>query len=273
MLQDLAAAIKEKNVILFVGSGVPNNLGLPTYPEMINQMAIHLGLDPDTFNMWGNSDFLLLGEYYHLQKGSLGGLRSWMDRNWHNPDIHIGESEIYKTIIELDFPIIYTTNFDRWLETAYDFYHKDYIKITNVADFPRIHHNKTQIIKFHGDFDDDSSLVLTESSYFNRMDFETPIDIKLRNDSLEKSILFIGYSLSDINIRYMLYKLHRQWKESNNEHTRPKSYIFMVEQNPIQEALLQERGIIPIVPDREEPGTALLNFLMDIKNQIEKEKH
>ena len=26
--------------------------------------------------------------------------------------------------------------------------------------------NKTQIIKFHGDFDDDSSLVLTESSFF-----------------------------------------------------------------------------------------------------------
>ena len=68
--------------------------------------------------------------------------------------------------------------------------------------------NKTQIIKFHGDFDDDSSLVLTESSFFIALDFESPLDIKLRSDSLEKSLLFIGYSLSDINIRYMLYKLH-----------------------------------------------------------------
>ncbi|MFS0635519.1 SIR2 family protein [Mesobacillus foraminis] len=99
----------------------------------------------------------------------------------------------------MDFPIIYTTNFDRWLEHAYDYYKKEYVKITNVAEIARTRNDKTQIIKFHGDFDDDSSLMLTESNYFNRLDFETSLDIKLRSDSLEKSILFIGYSLSDIN--------------------------------------------------------------------------
>ena len=105
-----------------------------------------------------------------------------MDRLWHHRLRVGGESEIYKLIIELDFPIIYTTNFDRWLENAYDHYRKEYIKITNVADIARIKMNKTQIIKFHGDFDDDSSLVLTESSFFQRLDFESPIDIKLRSD-------------------------------------------------------------------------------------------
>ena len=90
-----------------------------------------------------------------------------------------------------------------------------------------------------------------------------PLDIKLRSDSLEKSLLFIGYSLSDINIRYMLYKLHKQWKESNFEHIRPKSYIFLVEPNPIKESLLKERGIIPIVSHNEVPGKALTDFLRD----------
>jgi len=128
--------------------------------------------------------------------------------------------------------------------------------------------NKTQIIKFHGDFDDDSSLVFTESSFFQRLDFESPLDIKLRSDSLEKSIVFIGYSLSDINIRYMLYKLHRQWKDSSFEHIRPKSYIFLVEPNPIKESLLKERGIIPIVGQDTDPGKALTNFLKSIKEYM-----
>ena len=39
MIQDLASAIRNKDVILFVGSGVPKNLGLPVYSELINQMA------------------------------------------------------------------------------------------------------------------------------------------------------------------------------------------------------------------------------------------
>ena len=268
MIQELASAIKNKHVILFVGSGVPKNLGLPVYSELMNQMAINLGYDPVEFKAWGNNDFLIMAEYYYHHKGTLGALRSWMDRVWHHKDIAIEESEIYKLIIDLDFPIIYTTNFDRWLENAYDFYQKEYIKITNVADIARIKMNKTQIIKFHGDFDDDSSLVLTESSFFQRLDFESPLDIKLRSDSLEKSLVFIGYSLSDINIRYMLYKLHLQWKDSNYEHIRPKSYIFLVEPNPIKESLLKERGIIPIVSNHDEPGIALTNFLKEIKNSM-----
>jgi hypothetical protein len=265
MIQELALAVKNKNVILFVGSGVPKNLGLPIYSELFDQMARNLGFDPKAFNSWGNSDFLILAEYYYLQKGSLGSLRSWMDRMWHNPNIDITKSDIYRLIIELDFPLIYTTNFDRWLEYAYDYYNKDYIKITNVADMVRTKRNKPQIIKFHGDFDDDSSIVLTESSYFNRLNFETSLDIKLRSDSLEKSILFIGYSLSDINIRYMLYKLHKQWTESNYEHLRPKSYIFLVDPNPIKERILEERGIIPIIYENDDRGTALTNFLNDLK--------
>ena len=176
----------------------PKILGLPVYSELMNQMAINLGYDPKQFKTWGNGDFLIMAEYYYQQKGTLGALRSWMDRLWHHTDIAIGKSEIYKIIIDLDFPVIYTTNFDRWLENAYDYYKKEYNKITNVADIAKIHTNKTQIIKFHGDFDDDSSLVLTESSFFRGLDFESPLDIKLRSDSLEKSLLFIGYSL----IRY-----------------------------------------------------------------------
>ena len=46
MIQELATAIKNKHVILFVGSGVPKNLGLPVYSELMNQMAINLGYDP-----------------------------------------------------------------------------------------------------------------------------------------------------------------------------------------------------------------------------------
>ncbi|MCM3571244.1 SIR2 family protein [Neobacillus mesonae] len=264
-MKELAQLIKDKKVILFVGSGVSKNLGLPTFSELIDEMAEKLGFDSELFTEWGNNDFLILAEYYFLQKGSLGALRSWMDRKWHTPNIEIGKSEIYRLIVELDFPLIYTTNFDRWLEYAYDFYQKEYLKVANVGDIPRIEKDKTQIIKFHGDFDDDSSIILTESSYFNRLDFETSLDIKLRADSLQKSILFIGYSLSDINIRYMLYKLHNQWKISKYENLRPKSFIFLVEPNPIKERILRERGIVPIIYQSDDPGTALNTFLSDLK--------
>ena len=267
-MKNLVRLMRDNRAILFVGSGVSKNLGLPTYAELINEMARQLGFDPRLFNDWGNNDFLILAEYYYHHKGSLKELIAWMDSKWHNSTIDIGQSLIHQLIVELDFPLIYTTNYDKWLEHAYDYYKKEYEKITNVADMARANASKPQIVKFHGDFDDESSIVLTESQFFNRLDFETPLDIKLRSDSLEKSLLFVGYSLSDINIRYMLYKLHKQWELSSYEALRPKSYIFLVESNPIKEKILTERGIIPIVSKIDDPGESLTAFLSELKSMI-----
>ncbi len=265
MIHDLAKSIKNKNAILFIGAGVSRNLGLPTFGELINKMASMLDYDEDIFHLLGD-DYLSLAEYYILERGSIGQLRSWMDVNWHS-GVDISKSDIHKMIFELDFPIIYTTNYDR-IEYTYDYYGKKYIKIANVSDITKIEQDTTQIVKFHGDFDDDSSIILTESSYFNRLDFETPLDIKLRSDALGKSILFIGYNLSDVNVRYLIYKLQKQWKESTYERIRPKSYIFLTRPNPIKEKILESRGIIPIVSDCENAAIGLTQFLKTLKSLI-----
>ncbi|MCD8493636.1 MAG: SIR2 family protein, partial [Geovibrio sp.] len=78
-------------------------------------------------------------------------------------------------------------------------------KIASVSDMTQIKDGVTQIVKFHGDFDNDDSLVLDESSYYERLEFETPLDIKLRSDVLGKSVLFIGYSLADVNLRFLFF--------------------------------------------------------------------
>jgi len=263
-MNDLIKKIKAKKVILFVGAGVSATLNLPNWSELMGHIASSLGIDKDVFLMYG--DPLTLAEYYLLEKGAIGPLRSWMDVNWNVNDSEIEKSEIYKGILKLDFPIIYTTNFDRCLEKAYLINKKDYIKISRVEDICDIDNIKTQIIKLHGDFDDDDSIVLTESSYFNRMDFESPIDIKLRADILGKSILFIGYSLSDINIRYLIYKLNKIWNLSSS--VQPYSYLFMTTPNPIQEKVLQSRNIIPIIGSETNATNSLNKFLKDLSEGV-----
>jgi hypothetical protein len=254
----LIEAIRNKNVILFVGAGVSANLGLPNWKNLISHMATKLGYDPEVYNSLG--DNLSLAEYY-IRERSIGELRSWMDREWHNQAIQIEKSDIHRLIVQLDFPIIYTTNYDRWLERAFEHYNKKSLTIKNVGDLRNIQEGVTQIVKFHGDFDDDSSIVLTESSYFERFDFESPLDIKLRADILGKTVLFIGYSLSDINIRYLLYKLHKTWQDSAFSNGRPSSYIFFPRPNPIQEKVLGERGIKMVSLNDDDPASSLKTFL------------
>ena len=255
----LIQAIKDKNVILFVGAGVSANLGLPNWKDLISHMATELGYDPDVYNSLG--DNLSLAEYFISEQGAIGELRSWMDREWHKSTIEIEKSDIHRLIVQLEFPIIYTTNYDRWLEMAFQHYKHESLVIKNVGDMRYIKNGVTQIVKFHGDFADDLSIVLTESSYFERLNFESPLDIKLQADILGKTILFIGYSFNDINIRYLLYKLHKTREKSTHTNAGPNSYIFSNRPNPIQEKVLGQRGIKMLNLNDDNPATALKTFL------------
>ncbi|TPG05058.1 Sir2 family NAD-dependent protein deacetylase [Rhodanobacter glycinis] len=204
-MEGLIRAYQERRLILFVGAGLSMGLGLPSWEKLVDRMAVELGYDPDIFRTYGSAP--TLAEFYRLEKGHFGHWRSEVDKEWHNAKIDIATSKAHELITKSHIDLIYTTNFDRWIELAYEHWGKPYSKIVGVDDIARAKPEATHIVKFHGDFEDDGSLVLGEAGYLERMQFESSLDIKLRSDVLGRSVLFVGYSLSDPNIRLIFYKL------------------------------------------------------------------
>jgi hypothetical protein len=49
-----------------------------------------------------------------------------MDTTWHPSTIDTAKSQIHNLILDLEFPIIYTTNYDPWLELAFEARGKPY---------------------------------------------------------------------------------------------------------------------------------------------------
>ncbi|UWZ81656.1 SIR2 family protein [Occallatibacter riparius] len=263
-LLPLVQAVAEHRLILFVGGGVSQNLGVPDFKTLVHHMASDLGFAGN----YSVADYSVVAEAYLVKHAQLGALRSWMDTNWHPSSINIAKSELHNLIVDLDFPVIYTTNYDRWLEKSFEGRRKPLHKVTNTADLTVPADGRTEIIKFHGDLEDDDSLVLTESSYFQRMLFETPLDIRLRSDSLARPLLFVGYSLHDVNTRYLLFRLQELWKNSPHASHRPMSYILMTERNQAQEIVLKSRGVLPIALDERDPGRATTVFLRDLLREV-----
>ena len=124
--------IDTENTILFVGAGVSQNLGLPSWSELMDKVAEHLEYDPLILKQFGG--YLSLAEFYQIKRGSVGPLRSWMDVNWNAKDIEVTSSEVHEAIVKAGFRKIYTTNFDRWLERACDHWNVRYRKILTVKD-------------------------------------------------------------------------------------------------------------------------------------------
>src|SRR5271156_1368879 len=136
-MKSLVEALRRHSAILFVGAGVSMNIGLPSWKALIAPIAALADYDPDIFETLG--DPLSLAEYYRLSTGSLEDLRRWMDE-WHGDSQReqVGRSAIYRLIMGLPFSIIYTTNYDRYLEWACEIYGKKYAKISNVAELVHV---------------------------------------------------------------------------------------------------------------------------------------
>jgi hypothetical protein len=267
-IETLADAVRKRRAILFVGAGASMAVGLPSWDMLIDHLLEQLGLDRNVIQGL-NGGYPMLAEFYRLKKRDMASLRDWLDRNWEVSAERVAGSALHRLIVELQFPIIYTTNYDRNLEVAFDVHGERYAKIANARDVAEAADGVTRIVKYHGDFDDEASLVLTETDFLDRLSFDSPLDIKFRSDALGRTILFIGYSMSDPNIRLLLHRIWGTWKRSGYANDRPPSFIFMPERNPVQEAVLARWGIKLLTGDPAEPrDDALVKFMGELKARV-----
>jgi hypothetical protein len=98
----LVRTIRERKAILFVGAGVSMTVGLPSWNTLIEHMADELGVVLDSSDSQ-TVNYFTLAEYYRLQQGSIGPLRSWMDRHWSVPEKILRQSRVHELIARLSY--------------------------------------------------------------------------------------------------------------------------------------------------------------------------
>ena len=107
---------------------------------------------------------------------------------------------------------------------------------------------------------------VVSGTQFDRIDFESAIDIKLRADMLGKSLVFVGYQLQDVNIRYMLYKLHKLRQHvRRGANLAPSAFLTTFGTGEIQKTLLArwDVSIIELDPiDKTRSMDAFLEALV-----------
>jgi hypothetical protein len=260
LLAALVRQIDARRVILFVGSGISAGLGLPTWEEFIGRLGPDVGFEPDDF-LALSSDFRSLAEFYRLEQGSLQALSGKMTADWQVSDEALRTSPAHQLIVRLDFPVVYTTNYDPLLERAYRLAGRSFNKVVNARDIACSDTRLPTIVKFHGDLADFGSMVLAETDYMRRLSFDHPLDMKLAADAFGAAVLFIGYSVSDINLRVLLYRLRGIWRDSGCEDARPRSYVLMTKANRVQERILDSWGVTPLIAADGDETKAVAVFL------------
>jgi len=250
----LRARVQEQRLIPFIGAGFSVPLGLPSWAQLVEWMAQRLGFDPKLFRVHGDS--AQLAEYFDLNaEGNLAALVEYMRQSFHRDDAEARRraSITHTALVKIPLKTIYTTNYDEHIERAFSDANLRCMPIATIADFQKSYHAGTcQVLKFHGTLEEPSSIVISESHYFNRMALETPMDQRLRADILGNTMLFIGYRFSDMNIRNIWYRMHQLRKQSGAQAAARRSYVTVLGSlGLVQERLLSEWGIDIIELNRD----------------------
>lgn len=265
----LKKEFQDGRLIPFLGAGFSKPLKLPDGRQLIASLAKTLGFEPELFDMQGR--FEQLAEFFALSAPNrFQQLVYDMTRSFDSAEAEAlrEKSPMHLALAALDWRTIYTTNYDKHVEGALRDAGRSVAVLASFADFqgPRAR-DVCEVIKFHGTLDQPDTIVLTESTYFQRMALEAPPDQRLRADLLSHSFLFIGYSFSDFNIRYIWYRMNqlREQSQMGTKHAQARRCFFVTHgAGLVQPDILEQWNIDVIQLDPTDKSASVAKLLESI---------
>jgi hypothetical protein len=277
---ELLQLLGERRVIPFIGAGFSSTNSFPGWNDMLRRLAADIDspLRFDEIHEACRGDPLQIAEYLFLIGGAtMGPLRQSLSGQLqaNQPLVKSGP---HVELVNLGAPQVYTTNYDDLIEKTYRLLSQRVAVVALPRDVAVSHGEATtQVVKYHGDLRYEQTIVLTECQYYARLDFESPMDLKFRSDLLGRSVLFVGYSFQDLNIRIIWFKL-RQMMKDVSQGERIASYIVRFEPNEVLETLNASVGLTTIVIDpsatattADEKNALLAEFMLSLSMQASAE--
>ncbi len=198
-LNRIIDASRRNALTFFVGAGVSRLSGAPTWKELINDICDEIGIDKK--KDYSSDEYLRIPQMFfsHVNKDEKQYL-SFVEKRINRIDTK--PNEIHKRMLDLNPVSFVTTNYDSLLSMAAIQNCKVYKTIVEDKEVPNIYGDRF-ILKIHGDFSH-RNIVLKEEDYLNYSDNHKLIETLLKGVFSTNTVVFIGYSINDYNIKLIL---------------------------------------------------------------------
>lgn len=200
-------------LVVFVGAGVSRNVkGIPGWSELVKKMAKEIDFSKckdcenksicnktcplaDSFSA---DELLKIPQYlYNRNKNKYNEI---LKENIKHSKVNAPLSDV---IFDLNPVHIITTNYDQLLEDSENELRTQYKVIVKDKDLLESNESK-YIIKMHGDIDDMDTIVLKEDDYLKYSQNHVLIELFVKSLLADHTVLFLGYSLNDYNIKLIV---------------------------------------------------------------------
>ncbi|WP_071458456.1 SIR2 family NAD-dependent protein deacylase [Bacillus massilinigeriensis] len=193
----LVERVRGNDVVLWVGAGFSLYAGMPS-ANTLRDLIIDSCTEDEKIFFENKSLGEVANTFVELRNGSRNELHKLLQDVIDIEPTSIWSHQLIAEIPQID--LIVTTNYDKLFEEAYG---RDISPIITDIHLP-LATKRTKLFKIHGDINIPESIVITSSDYtdfFRNQD--KPLWNKIKTLIAEKTVIFLGYSLSDQNINYL----------------------------------------------------------------------
>lgn len=211
--QRLLELIRKEDVLLFAGAGMSIYSGYPSGLALAKILFNNLSKDEQRDIEYSDNLPRLADDIFNL-KNSKQYLFQTLKMEFSKEPSSTATHDLLAKIPH--FKTIITTNYDTLFETT----NKNLEIIRRSKDIPISDQKKQWLYKIHGDFTDTDRIILTASdynNYFSTSQEETIFWNSVKNKLATHHVVFVGYSMDDINTQVLIDKISNELGENRKE--------------------------------------------------------
>jgi hypothetical protein len=251
----LIAEVSQRNAVVFIGAGLSAGLGLPGWPQLIQQMinwcpgqGINLPNKAEIEHLLNVRKNLPAAAAALRARMGSNKYRQFLEEVFLRPDLK--PTEVHKILSRIPFAGVITTNYDALIEAGYKevhpgetfpiFTHVDHEYLGTVLNT-----KKYFVLKAHGTIDRPETIILDSKDYSRLIHKSQGYRTFLRALFLDRTVLFLGFSMTDRELLLLLEGLNEIF-----EGHIPTHYALMdvTDTPPTEREQFEENFSVRIIP-------------------------
>jgi len=248
--EELVRRFANRNGAIFAGAGLSMGMESPRFPswlELVEPLRVKLNIAPTEFI----APEQIAGWFEALEErhALVAHFRSRLPQGCK-------PSRCYELIASLPVDLYFTTNFDDLLESALreaaQVRPTTIVRDTDLADFSG---EGKVLVKLHGDLDNADYMVATRHYYDRYLENRPGIVEMMRLTLMSRTVLFIGYSFNDHDLRLILSQVGTRMGKLR----RP---MYAIQLNPTAYVIAElKRYGVEVIPLQVPPGESATPIL------------
>ena len=210
-IKNYTKALQSGNAAVFLGAGMSKSAGFVDWATLLKDVAEELDLDSN--KEIGNLPEL--AQFYYNKKNN----RNLLTELVKNEFCDIKEpDENHILLAHLPIHTYWTTNYDHLIEDSLIAEKKKIdVKVKDADLTTFVYGNEATVYKMHGDVDHADETVLLQKEYETYADKHSRMLNALNRDLANCTFLFLGFSFTDSNLKYILANLRVLAERNNGE--------------------------------------------------------